>query len=190
MTTERLVARMRGAFVGGTSGAVSIAAHALGGGGAPTQSAAVLLVAAALVSGVVAAGTRVPVVAVLTLGQLLGHAVLTLDSDHVHLPDPGMAVAHTVAVGVAALLVTGAERGCRRAVGALRRLAPRVLALPATRAPAVIPAPERSDLPATLATVAGPTVRGPPFSGSDHPTPPHPRAAARHACAGAESRAP
>ena len=89
MSTEwRLVARMRGGFVGGASGAVSIAAHAAAGGAVPGQSAAVLLLLASVAVGAVAAGTRLPVIAVLAAGQVVGHLALALEFGHMHVPSP------------------------------------------------------------------------------------------------------
>ncbi|WP_415394736.1 hypothetical protein ACMTN4_23215 [Rhodococcus globerulus] len=120
--TSRLadVAQLRGGFVGGTSGAVSLAAHALGGGGmAPSQSAVVLLLLACASVGAVVASIdtrRSPTAALalmLAAGQAIGHTTLTIASDHQHgvVPSLPMLAAHIAAVGVCAAAIHGAERG-------------------------------------------------------------------------------
>ncbi len=161
-TDRILLARLRGGFVGATSGAVGIAAHALGGGGLPGQGTAVLLVAAAVVAGTIAASTRIPVVVILAAGQVLGHGTFTLGSGHAHAPSPAMIAAHVAAVGVAALLVSGAERGCRLAVSAVGRLVRNVLTVPAWQVPATVPVPERPDRLRAVVALVGRSVRGPP----------------------------
>lgn len=148
--------------MGGTSGAVSVAAHALGGGALPAQGPAVLLVAAAIAAGVLAAATRLPVVATLVAGQLLGHATLTLDAGHTHLPGAAMLAAHAAAVAVAAVLIRGAEHGCRVALGALRRLTPRPFVAAEIPAPVVRPVSYRPRTRRVLLPAAGLATRGPP----------------------------
>ncbi|WP_433605959.1 hypothetical protein [Prescottella agglutinans] len=112
------VAQLRGMFVGSLSGAISVAAHGLGGGNAaPSEEAIVLLVAAAAVVGAAVASLRsrcnplLLLVAVLAAGQGIGHVTLTLASDHAHglnLP-PQMIAAHAAATAVGAALVRAAE---------------------------------------------------------------------------------
>ncbi len=120
----KTVMRMRAVFVSGISASLSIAAHAVGGGAVPHQDALVLLLGVALVAGVLAAESRVPVPLLLVLGQMAGHLVLGLHDGHLHTPGPGMLVAHAGAVVVAALLVRAAEKGCGAALAVLRRLVP------------------------------------------------------------------
>lgn len=129
MTAARTVAaRLRGGFVGATSGAVAVAAHSAGGGALPTGATAVLLlVACATVAA--AAGTRTrrgpgPVLAFVAAGQLVGHCVLTVASGHVHagqwsLP---MLTAHALGALACVGLICAAERLCAAALGELRRL--------------------------------------------------------------------
>lgn len=159
---EILVARMRGGFAGATSGAVSIAAHGLGGGGTPSQSTVALLIATTLALGVSAAGTRLPVGVILGTGQVLGHVVLTFDDGHTHVPGPAMILAHGVATVVAALLVVAAERGCRRALTALCRIAstppPRLVV------PTVVPIPPRIPVLRSIFRAAGIAPRAPPVT--------------------------
>lgn len=163
MSTERrLVAHLRGGFVGGTSGAVSIAAHAAGGGATPGQSSAVLLLLAAVAIGAVAAGTRLPVIAVLAAGQILGHIALAPEFEHMHAPSPAMVAAHLAAVGVAALLITGAERGCSIALAALHRLVPRAYNAPPVRSHVTPCVAHRPRSRRVLLPAAGLGTRGPP----------------------------
>lgn len=159
---EVLVARVRGGLTGATSGAVSIAAHALGGGGTPSQSAVVLLLATTLAVGVVAAGTRIPVAAVLIAGQVLGHLVLALDAGHTHVPGPAMFAGHAAATAVAALLVAAAERGCRVVLAAVRRVSPAPFTPVA--APAAVLVPPRPPVLHDLLRSTGIVPRGPPVT--------------------------
>lgn len=128
---------MRGSVVGSLSGAVSIAAHGIGGGGMPpSESSVVLLLAACAALGASVAAVRVTsrewmyLVAVLAAGQLIGHTALALASDHAHgmgLSAP-MVAAHIAAIVVSAGLVRAAERACLRALAALSRIVLAVLA--------------------------------------------------------------
>ena len=163
MSTERrLVAHLRGGFVGGTSGAVSIAAHAAAGGAAPGQSSAVLLLLAAVAVGALAMGSRLPVIAVLAVGQVLGHVVLALGSEHMHMPSHAMVAAHVAAVGAGAFLITAAERGCRIALAAVHRLVPRRYNAPPVRSRVVPCVAHRPHARRVLLPAAGLGTRGPP----------------------------
>ncbi|QBJ95257.1 hypothetical protein ERC79_04275 [Rhodococcus sp. ABRD24] len=133
------VARMRGMFVGSASGAVSIAAHGLGGGvSVPSEQAVVLLVAAGAVVGAVVASLRTlhhPLLflcGVLAVGQGMGHLTLTAASDHVHglHLTPQMLAAHTAATVLGALLIRGAERALLTALAAVARVVVTVLSAP------------------------------------------------------------
>ncbi|WP_420750977.1 hypothetical protein [Rhodococcus sp. O3] len=161
-TAEVLVARLRGGLTGAVSGAVSIAAHALGGGGTPSQSAVALLIATTLAVGVVAAGTRLPVAAVLVAGQVLGHLVLSLDTGHLHVPGPAMIAGHAVAIAVAALLVAAAERGCRFVLASLRRVAPTQFT--PLRVPGAVLVAPRPPVLRGLRRSVGIVPRGPPVT--------------------------
>lgn len=153
---------MRGGFVGGTSGAVSIAAHAAAGGATPGQSSVVLLLMAAVAVGAVAVGTRLPVIVVLTVGQIIGHLVLALESGHMHVPSLTMVAAHIAAVGVAAVLILGAERGCDIALAALHRLVPRGYSAPPVRSRVTPWVVHRPHTRRVLLPAAGLGTRGPP----------------------------
>ncbi|MFE9577729.1 hypothetical protein ACFYO1_15170 [Nocardia sp. NPDC006044] len=122
-------ARVRGAFVGSVSGAVSIAAHAVGGGVVSAGESSIgLLIAACMVVGAVV-GARRPrfgvaeVMALLAIGQAAGHVALTMSPGHHH--SAGMTsvmlAAHLGAIPVGAVLIRGAEIGFGRAVSAADR---------------------------------------------------------------------
>ncbi|RVW11309.1 hypothetical protein EGT67_02450 [Prescottella agglutinans] len=133
------VAHMRGMFVGSLSGAISIAAHGLGGGTAvPSEESIVLLVAASAVVGAAVASVRsrcnplVLLAAVLAAGQGIGHFTLTLASDHGHglnLP-PQMIAAHAAATAVGAVLVRAAEAALLGVIASVVRVVVAVLSTP------------------------------------------------------------
>lgn len=161
-------ARLRGAFVGAASGALSIAAHGVGGGDMmPNESALVLLVvvSAALGAAVSILGSRLPLVAVLALGQLLGHTILAIASEHHHGSSltPSMLGAHLGATLVCAVLIRGAVLGYGHALSVLRRIVPVLVA--------VLPIPDaqrpqctdyRPDVVLRLLVSSGLGTRGPP----------------------------
>ncbi|MGF7124001.1 hypothetical protein [Rhodococcus sp. AG1013] len=133
------VARTRGMFVGSASGAVSIAAHGLGGGVAvPSEQAVVLLLAGSAVVGAITASARTvghPLLflgAVLAAGQGIGHLTLTLASDHghgLHLT-PQMLAAHAAATVVGAMLIRAAERALLGVITSVLRIVVAVLSAP------------------------------------------------------------
>ncbi|WP_280374137.1 hypothetical protein [Nocardia wallacei] len=133
-------ARLRGASVGAASGAVSVAAHALGGGAVPVDSAAVpLLVAACALTGVLVASVGTGLARLMVLlgaGQAVGHAALSVAPEHCHRPGfaPAMLVAHLVAIPVGALLIRGAEVALGRVLSRVRRLVVALGAVPAVAA--------------------------------------------------------
>ncbi|MCM6775349.1 hypothetical protein NDR87_16275 [Nocardia sp. CDC159] len=122
-------ARLRGASVGTASGAVSIAAHALGGGAVAVGSASIaLLVAACATTGVVVAAVRGGLVRLMLLlagGQAIGHVMLGMAGAHRHGVGVGslMLGAHLVAIPVAALLIRGAEVALGRVSARVRQVA-------------------------------------------------------------------
>lgn len=145
-TPTEAAARLRGAFVGSASGAVSIAAHALAGGTvSPGRSALALLLAACTLTGAVVASMRtrhgvVEVMAMLAIGQTVGHLALSMSAGHHHSTHTGgaMLMAHLITIPVGGLLIhsaqraiTGAASSAVRAVGVLGTgpLAPRTPAL-------------------------------------------------------------
>lgn len=128
-TSAEATARLRGAFVGSVSGAVSIAAHALGGGDvSPGQSSIAMLIAACTVVGVVVGARRArfgvaEVMVLLAIGQAVGHVALTMSPGHHHSTGMTsiMGAAHLAAIPVGALLIRGAEIAFGRAVSAADR---------------------------------------------------------------------
>ncbi|MEV0246981.1 hypothetical protein AB0H76_10370 [Nocardia sp. NPDC050712] len=168
---------LRGAFIGSASGAVSIAAHALGGGVvAPGDSSIALLLAACGLIGVTVGAPRhsgtgarrsglAELVLLLMAGQAIGHTALTLAPAHQHGSHAGavMLLAHLVAVPVGALLIRAAELGLTRAAAsvrkALRALVTRPARLPAARASAAA-GPVRTARRLLLSSGIG--SRGPP----------------------------
>ncbi|RVW05318.1 hypothetical protein [Rhodococcus xishaensis] len=133
------VARARGMFVGSLSGAISIAAHGLGGGKAlQSQEALVLLLAASAVVGVAVASAcrgsnKLPVLAaLLACGQGVGHLTLVLASNHAHglHLTPQMLAAHAAATAVGTVLVRGAERSLLSVIGSVVRTVVAVLSSP------------------------------------------------------------
>ncbi|MFD6356514.1 hypothetical protein [Nocardia tengchongensis] len=132
-------ARLRGAAVGASSGAVAILAHGLGGGATLADgSALALLLAACTVIGVVVASLRpryglAGTMGMLAAGQAIGHAALSMSpGHHHHSSSPAMLIAHLVAIPVGAIVIRAAEAGMRRAVTSVRRF---LLALGAVLAP-------------------------------------------------------
>ncbi|MFC9898417.1 hypothetical protein ACFVMC_32400 [Nocardia sp. NPDC127579] len=119
----------RGAFVGAASGAVSIAAHAIGGGVvAPGDASVAMLVGACALIGVVVGvlsrgrsglgGLALQLIA----GQAVGHTALTLGPGHTHgsHAEARMLVAHMVAIPVGALLIRAAETALAAAAAGVR----------------------------------------------------------------------
>ncbi|MEU7144326.1 hypothetical protein ABZ942_33120 [Nocardia sp. NPDC046473] len=128
-TSAEATARLRGAFVGSASGAVSIAAHALGGGEvSPGQSSIAMLIAACTIVGVVVGARRTrfgiaEVMVLLAIGQAVGHVALTMSPGHHHTTGMTsiMLAAHLAAIPLGALLIRGAEIGFGRATSAANR---------------------------------------------------------------------
>jgi hypothetical protein len=161
-------ARLRGAFVGAASGALSIAAHGVGGGVmVPSEPALVLLVVVSAALGVLTAalGDRVPTTVVLALGQVVGHTVLTAASGHHHGSSltPSMLAAHACATVLCALLIRGAVLGHSRAVAVLRRILPVLcLVLPVQDLPRTGSTDYRPNVVLRLLVSSGTGTRGPP----------------------------
>lgn len=171
------LAQVRGGFVGAVSGAVSIAAHGIAGGGTPSGAGAVLLIAVCVAIGAIvvslpaAIHRRSALVAALVAGQCGGHLSLTLVSgqvaEHTHplsLSAP-MIAAHAAAVVVSAVLIRGAERGCRAAITAITRVVGAVLSSLPADAPLWTATPtHRVTVSPWLLAGATAGVRGPPRS--------------------------
>ncbi len=135
----------RGALVGSAAGAVSLAAHPLGGGTVHlSQASIVQLIGVCAAVGVVAGSRRgrvgrVELVGLLAAGQGIGHAALTMGHPHSAHLTPAMLFAHLVAMLCAAVLIRVAEAGLRAAASSVRRaLAALVGALRWQYAPVVL----------------------------------------------------
>ncbi|WP_240772191.1 hypothetical protein [Nocardia sp. CS682] len=172
-TSAEATARLRGAFVGSASGAVSIAAHALGGGVvAPGQSSIALLIAACTAVGVAVGARRtrhglVEVMALLTIGQAVGHVALTMSPGHHHGAGTTaiMGVAHLLAIPVGALLIRGAEIAVTRGISAANRTARVLSTRPAVPFAVAYTVPIGPLVPARrLLFSSGFGLRGPPLS--------------------------
>ncbi|MFQ6392591.1 hypothetical protein ACLMAJ_04005 [Nocardia sp. KC 131] len=170
-TPTKAAARLRGAFVGSTSGAVSIAAHALGGGTVSSDqpSLALLLAACALVGAVVASmrvrHAVVEVMTMLAIGQTIGHLALSLSPGHHHNTPTGatMLITHLIAIPVGALLIHGAERAISVAASSAQRAVDVLGAGPLTpHAPAFTASPGPVPTPKRLLFSSGIGTRGPP----------------------------
>ncbi|MET9029951.1 hypothetical protein ABZW96_30635 [Nocardia sp. NPDC004168] len=166
-----VAARLRGAFVGSVAGAVSIAAHALGGGAmAPGAAPIALLIAACAAVGVLAGVRphrhgRGEMMATLAVAQAVAHFASTLSAAHHH--DAGatsvMLGTHLAAVPLGALLIRAAEHAVVRAVSDVRRTV-RVLG-EGPSAPVRIGSPAFGHVlphPRRPLLSSGPGLRGPP----------------------------
>ncbi|GGK91603.1 hypothetical protein [Nocardia jinanensis] len=162
--------RLRGVFAGAAAGVVSIAAHAFGGGAlAPGTSTVALLLAGCAITGALATATRpgrgpMPLMALLALGQAIGHTALVTAPGHHHgaLSTATMLMAHLLAIPVGALLIHTAERAVRYAVSRLKRTLRRAGCREISfRRTVIVPAGEHR--PARLLLLSsGPGTRGPP----------------------------
>lgn len=162
-------ARLRGAAVGAASGAVAVLAHGLGGATAiPAGSSLTLLFAACALIGVVV--TALPrgdspasTMAVLAVGQGIGHTALTLGHTHHHSFSAAMLLAHLVAIPAGALAIRAAEIGVRRAITSVRRLVLVLAGITEPAAPAFrLPPVEERAVLRQLLLRPGIGLRGPP----------------------------
>ncbi|MBJ7341417.1 hypothetical protein [Mycolicibacterium sp.] len=113
--------RVRGVAAGALTAALAISAHGAAGGALPSSSSTSLLALFSATLGALVATTRATadvkvLVAVLAVGQLLGHALLGA-AGHSHSPAAGapfrlMVAAHLTAVAVGAALIAAGERLC------------------------------------------------------------------------------
>ncbi|MEV6430462.1 hypothetical protein [Nocardia sp. NPDC051463] len=170
-TPMETAARLRGAFVGSASGAVSIAAHTLAGGTvSPGRSALTLLLAACTLTGAVVASRRarygaVEVMTMLAIGQTVGHLALSISADHHHSTQPGgvMLMTHLIAILVGGLLIHGAERAVTGAASSAVRAVDVLGTGPlAPQAPALAVSVGAMPPPKRLLFSSGIGTRGPP----------------------------
>lgn len=162
---------VRGAGLALMCALVTAAGHSAGGGALPDL--ALLVVLLPLLGGVLTHVARratgpVGLVAVLGGGQLALHHLLEL-LHPAHAAGPallggtGMLVLHAVATVVLAVAVRGADAGIAAVAAGLRRVLPRRLPPPVTRAPAVaVPVAPVAGLRLAAALCSAEVRRGPP----------------------------
>lgn len=172
-SSRSAVASLRGAFVGSACGAVSIAAHALGGGVvAPGSAPITLLLGACALIGTLARALPLrpglaQVMLLLTAGQAIGHLALTAGPGHQHGSHSAaiMLATHLVAIPAGAVLIQGAELAARRSLSSVRRAVSAlcaVLAGPPPWAPSSLVAGSDPLIPPRLLLTSGRGTRGPP----------------------------
>lgn len=169
ISPSRVAVRIRGWSCGLLTAALAVAAHGTGAGTPPTGASAIqLIVLAATVGAAAAAVPRAGelriLIALLAVGQLLGHLILSAGHDHAigAAPPPWvMLAAHVVAVGVGAVLIATGERLCRAASRVARTV---VRARFAPVAATTVPAVRRAEQPLRSALLLAASVshRGPP----------------------------
>ena len=164
-------ARLRGMAVGLLTAALAIEAHAMAGGAVPPGAAAVLLSVLAVTAGSVAANRAADgraLFALLALGQLVAHVMLTA-AGHTECaasagpPAVAMLAAHAVALVVGAALIAAGDRLCRAVTSALRAFAGELPGMLATAGAAAVTAGDQP-LRFTLLLAASVSRRGPPVS--------------------------
>ena len=171
MSPSSPLARLRGAAVGLLTAALAVAAHGLGSATPPSGSAVTLLIVVASVIGALAATIRRAaetgvLLGLLTAGQLLGHLLLSaVGHDHGQTGAPPavvMIAAHSLAIGVGAMLAAAGDR-LGQALSRVIRAAARVTPLPAVT---TLLAPRSADQPMlwTLLLSSCLSHRGPPVS--------------------------
>jgi len=164
---------LRGLAAGAFTASLAVAAHGVGGGAAPTSGVLALL--AVLAAGITAligswegAGARRVMFAVLAVGQLIGHLMLSIDGHHMTSttaipPAAVMLTAHLVAILVGVALVAAAEH-CYRTLSAVIR-AVVIGTAPLAVGPQCIGVPRRAHrLHRELLIAASISHRGPPVS--------------------------
>ncbi|MCX5045103.1 hypothetical protein OG921_18210 [Aldersonia sp. NBC_00410] len=159
---------LRGLFVGAGAGALTIAAHGLGGGSYPNSTGAALLLVVSAGIGVIAASPRTAgsatLLTLLGFGQLAGHVALGELTGHQHnaatLGPAQMAAAHAVATLLCAALIVAAERLHSFATSVLRAATSTVPVAVSRRRARV-----RLGMPVFVGAVAHSPIsrRGPPF---------------------------
>jgi hypothetical protein len=119
-------AALRGLAVGSLTAALALAAHGASGAALGSGAAAILLALlaggfGALASTLERAAEPPILVALLAVGQAVGHLMLAATGhSHAAFPNGAMLAAHLIAVVVGALLIAGAERLCRALSTVLR----------------------------------------------------------------------
>ncbi|WP_137144996.1 hypothetical protein [Mycolicibacterium sp. CR10] len=161
-------ARLRGTAAGLLTATLSLAAHGVGAGAIPAGAAAAQLLVLAVTVGVLAsvvpraADIRV-MVGFLAAGQLVGHLVLAAGG-HSHHPGPAptaAALAHIVAVGIGAVLITVGDRLCQ-VLSRVLRVSVRRTAQPMAAPVVAVARDADQPLRLRLLLAASVSLRGPP----------------------------
>jgi hypothetical protein len=150
----------RGVVLAGTSAALAIAAHAVALGGLPDAGLTLLCMAVVAAAGMVLAGRRRSIwaiLAVLGAAQLVMHVLMSLDMTDMAgmagsgLPYNGatMLLAHTVAVVVTAAMLFHADDAMFFVASVIARLVPTIVIAP----------PPAPGVPARLRPARAPVVR-------------------------------
>ncbi|WP_245401924.1 hypothetical protein [Nocardia albiluteola] len=131
-----------------------------------------LLVAACAVVGALVTGvgplrtTRVGLISALIGGQLLGHAVMSVDMaampGHASMWTPAMLAAHTVAALAAAVVIRGAEAAYGILAAAMARMLPLLLRAPAIPGPPSLRITHRDSVIQRILAADPCHTRGPP----------------------------
>jgi hypothetical protein len=170
--SPRWLAPVRGALLAALATLLTAVGHLVGGGSLEQLSPLAVLVpmlATVLVTLADRCRGLVAVLAVLGAGQVGLHYLLVLLTAHgqsATIPALSMVVAHAVATLVLAPVVCSADAAVTGLVGALRRLLPRRLRVPAVEVPLPTRAVPDADVPllASVGLVAAHARRGPPIA--------------------------
>ncbi len=150
--------------------ALTLAAHSVGGGAPPVGAGAIqLLIVAAVVGGLAAFTSQAcaagVMAALLAAGQLVGHGVLTVHSDHhsatVAAPTWAMVAAHVGATLLGASLISAGDHLCRALSRVLGGAAPHG-AYPAIASTSVAGPSADQPMRAALLLASSMSHRGPP----------------------------
>ena len=163
---------MRGGLLAALATLLTTVGHLVGGGSLEQLSPLAVLVPM-LATVLVALAERcrglVAVLAVLGAGQVALHYLLVLLTAHGHsatMPALSMVAAHAVATLALAPVVCSADAAVTGLVGALRRILPRRVRVPAVEVPLPTRAVPDADVPllASVGLVAAHARRGPPIA--------------------------
>lgn len=164
-------ALLRGGAAALLTGALTLAAHAVGGGGLPSGPAAMQLLLVAATVGATAAmlpqtGDARLMALLLAAGQLVGHGILGAAAHHSHAastPPWLMVAAHLAAVLVGAVLISVGDRLCRTLGRVVRRTLVRIPP-PVSVSPAAAVPDADQPLFSSLVLVSSLSHRGPPVA--------------------------
>jgi hypothetical protein len=163
-----VAARLRGTAAALLTATLSLAAHSVGAGAIPAGAVATQLLVLAVTVGVLAsvvhraADVRV-MVGFLAVGQLVGHLMLAAGG-HSHHPGPApitVVLAHIVAIGIGAALITAGDRLCQ-VLSRVLRVSVRRTAQPMAAPVVTVARDADQPLRLRLLLAASVSLRGPP----------------------------